>query len=110
MLQSKMKKLIILISIIFIQKINAQTWVAIPDGNFASYLQSTMPSAMNGNSLNITSTLVTSGTQTINCGALGISNLSGIEYFTSLTYLSCTNNSLTSFPPLATTLHYILNR
>jgi len=85
----------------------AQTYVLIPDVNFATYLQSLIPSAMNGNSLNITSTLVTATTQTINVSNQGISNLSGIQYFSSLIALSCNVNSLTTLPALPNSLQVL---
>jgi Leucine-rich repeat (LRR) protein len=85
----------------------AQTWVIIPDYNFRSYLTSIVPSAMAGSSLNITSTLVTIGTQTINCNSHVISNLSGIQYFSSLTYLNCGANYLTSLPTLPNSITYL---
>jgi hypothetical protein len=82
----------------------AQTYVLIPDANFATELQQLIPTAMSGNSLNITSTLVTTSTQTINVSSLSIANLSGIQYFTSLDKLDCSNNSLTSLPTLPSSL------
>lgn len=85
----------------------AQNYVLIPDANFATYLQGLIPNAMNGSSLNITSTLVTIGTQTMIPQNLGISNIIGIQYFTSLTYLDCSWNSLTSLPTLPNSLIYL---
>ncbi len=102
-----MKKLILLLAFIYLTKTNAQTWVNIPDANFASYLQGLVPSAMSGTSLNITSTLVTVGTQTIIVQNLGISNLNGVQYFTSLTVLYCDYNFLTSLPILPNSLQIL---
>jgi Leucine-rich repeat (LRR) protein len=86
----------------------AQTWVTIPDAAFATYLHGLVPAAMQGDSLNTSSTLVTTTTHTLNLSSLGISNLSGIQYFTSLTYLNCDNNVFTSLPAtLPNTLTYL---
>jgi type IX secretion system substrate protein len=84
----------------------AQTpYVAIPDSNFVHYLKLIIPTAFKGDSLNKTSTLVTTTTQTINCNHISIANLSGVQYFTSLTNLNCSNNySLTTLPVLPNTL------
>ena len=83
------------------------TWVTIPDSNFVTYLQATIPSAMQGNQLNTSSTLVTVNTQTIDVSAGNISDLNGIQYFLSLTYLDCNYNLLTSLPVLPHTLSYL---
>src|ERR1039458_1644313 len=85
----------------------AQTWVTIPDAQFVTYLQSIIPAAMSGNQMNTSSTLVTTTTHSINVQGKGIANLSGIQYFTSLTYLSCGANYLTSLPTLPNTLSYL---
>ena len=82
----------------------AQTWVTIPDANFAHYLDSIIPAAMSGNQMNTSSTLVTTTTHTIVVNGKGIANLSGIQYFNSLTYLYCPNNSLLSLPALPNSL------
>ena len=87
--------------------INAQPYVLIPDANFRAYLNGTIPGAMNGNSLNITSTLVTTA-QTLNISVSGISNLTGIQYFSSLSYLNCVSNSLTTLPTLPNSLQSLV--
>ncbi|MHB8261215.1 MAG: leucine-rich repeat domain-containing protein [Bacteroidia bacterium] len=85
-----------------------QTWVTIPDANFVTYLQSIIPAAMSGNQMNTSSTLVTTrDTINVNGYGLSISNLSGIQYFTSLKYLDCGVNSLTSLPALPNTLTFL---
>ena len=84
----------------------AQTYVLIPDANFATYLQGLVPSAMSGNSLNITSTLVTTGIQAMT-PSVNIANLSGIQYFTSLTSLNCSYNPLTSLPTLPNSITFL---
>ena len=103
-----MKKLLfILLVFVYSRQINAQTYVLIPDANFRAYLNTIVPSAMSGNSLNITSTLVTTATQTISVSTQNISNLTGVQYFTSLQYLDCSNNSLNSLPSLPNSLQYL---
>ena len=62
---------------------------------------------MSGNSLNITHTLVTTTTQTINVQGQSITNLSGIQYFSSLQYLDCALNSLTNLPALSNSLQIL---
>ena len=99
-----MKKLIALLAIAFYLPTNAQTWFVVPDAGFVTYLQSIVPAAMQHDSLNTSSTLVTTSTHTINVRGKNISNLSGVEYFTSLTYLDCSQNAITSLPPMPSTL------
>ena len=103
-----MKKLLLLIFPFLFFGTKAQTWVTIPDANFANYLQSIIPAAMNGNQMDITNPLVTTSTHTISAVNLGISNLTGIQYFTSLAFLNCDNNyTLTFLPPLPSTLVWL---
>ena len=101
-----MKKTLFIIATIFILKLNAQTFVKIPDANFVTYLQSIVPSAMHTDSLNTSSSLVTTSTYTINVQGKNISDLTGVQYFTSLTYLKCQDNSLTSIPTLPNSITY----
>lgn len=79
-------------------------WFVVPDANFANYLRTLIPSAMQNDSLNTSSSLVTTTTYTINLQNSFISNLAGVQYFTSLTYLNCEGNQLTSIPTLPNSL------
>ena len=102
-----MKKIITLLALTFSLNGKAQ-YVTIPDVNFATYLQSIIPSAMNGNQMYTTSILVTTTTQTINVSNKNISDLTGITYFKSLQSFDCSNNNLTiKLPSLAKTLKYL---
>ncbi len=99
------KKLCILFMVVasIAKQAYAQPYVKIPDVNFANYLGVLIPAAMHGNSLNTTSTLVTTMTS-LNVNGRSISNLSGVQYFTSLTQLYCYNNTLTNIPALPNSL------
>lgn len=101
-----MKKFIAIILTLVGLQINAQIWFVIPDASFAAYLRSIIPAAMQNDSLNTSSTLVTT-TQVINVSDLGIANLNGIQYFTSLTNLNCSGNTFTNIPALPNTLTYL---
>ncbi len=92
-----------LLFLVVAPKSYAQTWVTIPDPNFVTYLQTAVPSAMNGNQMDITNTAVTSYTL-MNAINKNISDLSGVQYFTSLKAMWVSNNSLTSLPALPGTL------
>jgi Secretion system C-terminal sorting domain len=101
-----MKKalLCLLFCVSFLLSIRAQTYRLIPDHNFANALRTEgFGSAMSGDNLDTSSTLVTSST-TLLCSHASIANLSGIEYFTSLTTLNCSNNNLTALPTLPDSL------
>lgn len=102
-----MRQLILLLLIVFLTHMSAQTYVKIPDAAFVTYLQGLVPSAMNGDSLDTSNSLVTTSTHTINVKGLGVNDLTGVQYFTSLTYLKCSQSSLTSLPPLPSTLQYL---
>ncbi len=99
-----MKKILLLLSLVSFGQINAQTWVTIPDANFVTWLQTNIPSAMHGDSMNTSSPLVTNRTS-ITVFNIAISDLNGIQYFTSLRYLNCSqNNSNVNLPTLPNTL------
>src|ERR1039457_970817 len=104
-----LKKLCILLVVIssVCEKSIAQTpYVAIPDSNFVHYLKTIVPTAFKGDSLNRTSTFVTTMTS-FTVGSRSIANLFGVQYFTSLTYLDCSYNSLTALPALPNSLTYL---
>ncbi|MBL7934389.1 MAG: T9SS type A sorting domain-containing protein [Bacteroidia bacterium] len=99
-----MKKIVTLLALIVcLANLKAQTYVTIPDANFVTWLQTNIPSAMNGNQMDITSPAITSQTMIV-VSNQNISDLTGIEYFTSLLYLNCENNSLTGLPILPNSL------
>jgi uncharacterized repeat protein (TIGR01451 family) len=101
-----MKKLFTLfIALTLFTSAKAQ-WVTIPDSNFVTWLTNNYPSAMNGNLMDTTNTLITSATA-VSCGYLSISDLIGIQYFISLQQLTCYHNQLSSLPTLPSTLTYL---
>jgi hypothetical protein len=69
--------------------------VYIPDANFKAYLVGNSLINTNGDA-EIQISEATAFNDTINCFNLNISNLTGIEAFTSLTYLGCSFNNITS--------------
>ena len=83
----------------------AQT-VTIPDTNFASFLHTIIPSAISGNQLDTSSSVVKHLTN-ITAELHHISSLEGVQYFTSLTYLDCSYNNLTSLPTLPNSLQVL---
>ena len=69
----------------------------ITDTNFLAFLQEVHPEVIVNDSLDvITATVLTS----LHCPNREIENLDGLQYFTSLTDLSCYNNQLTVLPEL----------
>ena len=101
-----MKKLFtIIILITCLTSIKAQ-YVTIPDANFVNWLQTNLPSAMNGNQMDTTSLSVTTRIS-VSIQNKSINNLSGIQYFDSLRMLDCGNipynanaNTLINMPRL----------
>ena len=98
----KTKKLFITLLIIISVATKAQ-FVTIPDANFVAYLQLNYPTCMNGNLMDTTCTNITSDAY-LNVSAQNISDLTGLQYFTGLTDLYCSNNQLTDLPSLPANL------
>jgi len=71
--------------------------VYIPDANFKAYLVGNSSINTNGDTeIQVSeAAAVTGHFNAINCGGLNISDFTGIEYFTSLTELYCSNNQIT---------------
>ncbi|MDQ3046018.1 MAG: T9SS type A sorting domain-containing protein [Bacteroidota bacterium] len=97
------KVLLIVLCVICFNNSKSQTYVTIPDPNFVNWLQLMHPSCMVGNQMDITCSAIQNATSIIITG-LSISDLTGIEYFTSLEVLNCNTNLLTTLPPLPATL------
>jgi internalin A len=72
--------------------------VNIPDVNFRSFLQTNYPSVMVGSQLDTVAAATVSGT--LNCRSKNISDITGIQYFKSITTIQLGNNNLSSLPLL----------
>ena len=99
-----MKKLTFSILLICICSFAKAQYVTIPDTTFASYLNAFIPLAMNGNQMDTTSIYVTSFSD-IDVSSSSIYDLYGVQYFTNLQTLLCSDNNLTSLPNLPTNLN-----
>jgi Leucine-rich repeat (LRR) protein len=99
-----MKKLLLIALLFCFTKTKAQ-YVTIPDANFLSYLQSVIPTALNGNQMDTNSTAVTTLTY-ITVGSYSITNLTGVQYFDALTTLDCSSNQINNLPKLPNTLQF----
>ena len=93
-------------TLLFASLSHTQT-VAINDNNFVSYLQMTVPACMNGNALNISCANNSNITQMI-IDNQGLTDLSGIEHFTSLTLLFCGMNEISNIPALPPNLEQFI--
>jgi Leucine-rich repeat (LRR) protein len=89
-----MKKLLLLLFIGIVGIGNAQN-VNIPDANFKAYLVGNTSINTNGDA-EIQVSEAISFNDSIICNSLSLSDLTGIEAFTALTYLYCYDNKLTS--------------
>jgi len=103
-----MKIKITLIALLIITSLytKAQTYVTIPDANFAAWLNNHYGSCMNGNQMDITCSAIINE-DTVNVASHNISDLTGIQYFTHLKRLWCGNNHLTNLPVLPNTLQWL---
>jgi Leucine-rich repeat (LRR) protein len=88
-----MKTILLINTLIFAVNINAQI-VNIPDNNFKNYLTGLPLNSNNDGEIQVSEASAFNGA--INCGGRNIFNLTGIEAFTSITYLYCGTNPLTS--------------
>jgi uncharacterized repeat protein (TIGR01451 family) len=86
--------------------VKAQNYVTIPDANFVTWLQSYYPSCMNGSQMNIDCAGI-QNTTSVDVSYLSISDLTGIEYFDNITFLTCFHNELTNLPVLPNSLIYL---
>ncbi len=103
-----MKKIFTTLLIVFTVTLCKAQWVTIPDANFVNWLNTHgYSSCMNGTMMDTTCSVVVNATS-VTCSFQLISNLTGIQYFNSLTYLDCHNNSLTSLPILPNSLSYLI--
>lgn len=87
--------------------IKAQSYVTIPDSSFVYWLNVNIPSAMAGNQMDTTDVSVTTLTSmdvSSNC----IRDLNGIQYFTSLQTLNCTNNKIDTILNLPDSLQSLI--
>src|SRR6185436_442925 len=99
-----MKKIVLTILLCSINaKIYSQPYVYIPDPVWRQYINTIVPGAIVGDSLDTTYPGL-GGIPNIDITNYGISDLTGIQYFWSLTGLYCGGNSLTSLPPLPSML------
>jgi uncharacterized repeat protein (TIGR01451 family) len=98
-----MKKLILLTLLSIITLLSNAQYVTIPDSNFVSYLQSEFPTAMSGNQMDTTASVIIKA-KSVNCSGDSISNLYGIQFFDSLKGLYCVNNLLSNLPKLPNSL------
>ena len=108
-----MKKFfVLLVGLLFFTNFcNAQK-VMIPYDSFRDFLKNKYPSCFDSfDSLDITcSEIVNEDSLDIHgLGRTGLNYLSleGIQYFTSLKYLNCTDNAIISSPPLPATLKFL---
>ncbi|MEP7265722.1 MAG: hypothetical protein ABI772_14550, partial [Bacteroidota bacterium] len=95
--------LVVLLATLTLKKSCAQ-FVTIPDANFVTWLNAHgYSTCLNGNQLDTTCLQVVSPSS-ITINSSNISNLTGLQYFDHLVYLSCSNNQLTSLPRLPLSL------
>jgi uncharacterized repeat protein (TIGR01451 family) len=94
-----MKKLFTLFALTLCLTNGKAQFVTIPDANFVTWLQANVPSAMSGNQMDTTDVAVTTYS-TISFSNLGITDITGVQYFDSCKTLSCAYNQLTTIPAL----------
>jgi uncharacterized repeat protein (TIGR01451 family) len=79
-------------------------YVTIPDTAFVSWLNNNgFSQCMTGNQMDTTCSAVLDSTDIL-CNNVPIRDLTGIQYFKSLDYLNCSNDSLYNIPPLPSSI------
>ena len=103
-MKQKLLGILILIAILFATQKSQAQYVTIPDTNFVNWLNANgYAGCMNGNMMDTTCGAVVNAAY-VNCSNSNISDLTGIEYFDSLTYLNCSENQLAVLPTLPSAL------
>ncbi len=97
-----------MLTLLFIaESAHAQNRVTIPDAAFVSWLQANGYSGcLNGNQLDTTCAAVLNAT-TLEPFAVPIRDLTGVQYFKNITFLDCSNDSLTFIPSFPAALNNI---
>ena len=106
-----MKRALLTLILSLIAMISMAQTTNVPDANFESYLETNgMGNGINGDHL-VTTANISSVTY-LGVNGLNISDLTGIEDFTSLTDLSCSDNNLTTLilPPVPRLANLIAER
>src|SRR6202012_6216480 len=103
-----MKKFIpLFVSVLFLATIGKAQYASIPDSFFRAYLKQQYPSCFNGSGMMDTTCSAIINETKLQIGELRISNLQGIQYFKSLTYLDCSQNQIDTIPTLPGSLTYL---
>jgi len=103
-MKHKLLRILFLIAILFATQKSQAQYVTIPDTNFVAWLNANgYAGCMNGNMMDTTCGAVVNAAY-VNCSNSNISDLTGIEYFDSLTYLNCSENQLAVLPTLPSAL------
>lgn len=97
------KNLFVFMLLCFVVEARAQK-VMIPDSNFARYLKTTFPSCVSGTNMLDTTCAGIRNAKTMNLNFKNISNLEGIQYFSSLTELTCAANKISQILKLPANL------
>lgn len=88
--------------------VNAQNYVTIPDTNFVKFLQTNFPTAMKGNQMDTTDLSIKNVRKLKITRQLRISHLIwGIQYFTNLDTLDCSNMGINTMSKLPPNLKYL---
>ncbi len=100
------KYLLIMLFLINTSSLYAQN-VYIPDPVFRNYLNTNFPGCMDSPAF-LNTTCAANITGIINIPNLGIIDLTGIEYFSSIVYLNCSQNNLIFLPTLPNSLEVLI--
>jgi len=88
----------LLLSFLLLTLLSRAQYVTIPDASFQAYLQTKFPSCFNGSGMMDTTCSAVLTADTIIVSGLAIQDITGIQYFTSLKYLDCSNGNYITVP------------
>lgn len=103
-----MKTSLLFIALFFYVTYSFSQTTSVPDDNFEAYLEANGMGNGTAND-NLVTTANISGVTSLDISSLGISNLTGIEDFTSLINLNCYNNQISTLDFSSNTALEILN-
>jgi uncharacterized repeat protein (TIGR01451 family) len=104
-----MKKIyLLLLTLSAVFTLRSQPFVQINDPVWANYLTTNYPTCMNGNTLNGGCGAPLTSVSTLTLSGMGLTDITGIKYFTNLWMLNVSNNSLTSLPMLPANIYSLV--
>ncbi len=99
-IKASTKILMFAVMLVFVANVAKAQYVTITDPSFVTWLQTNYPGCMNGNQMDTTCPGIINATYANIGQTANAQDITGIQYFTNLTYLDCSWMNLHSLPVL----------